>query len=123
MLVLQSEIPKYENSQTHRAVIRVITGSIQQVFKNLYSIIVSRGMIWRFDPMLPSIAVPEFFSVKRTWHKAKMFTAASSGLNAPLAMLCLPALSLWLLFAMVDLADPSLLASRARHSSSVAGWP
>ena len=93
--------------------------------KLLLIIIVDLGTISHFYPMLLSTALPKFHQHKRrnTKHRSRLPTAASSGLNAPFAMLCLPALSLWLLFETVDFADPSLVTSSARHSSSVAGWP
>lgn len=48
-------------------------------------------------------------------------TAASSGLNAPLAMLCLPCFNLPL--EVCDRVVPSVATSKASHSSSVGECP
>jgi len=50
-------------------------------------------------------------------------TAASSGRRAPFAILCFPALNFVLRLVMAALIDPSPATSKARHSSSLAGWP
>lgn len=55
--------------------------------------------------------------------KLHVHTAASSGRRAPLAILCFPALSFAVRWASDAFTDPSLVTSKALHSSSVAGWP
>jgi len=78
------------------------------------------GMILRCDPVLRGDVEPIQHVIvnhfrTEIWPK---LTAASSGRRAPLAILCLPGLSLDDLLARF-FTDPSLASSRARHSSSV----
>jgi hypothetical protein len=66
--------------------------------------------------------VQDLFNITDNNKPAKERTAASSGLNAPFAILCLPGLN-FLLRTAVALFDAGSTTSRASHSSSVGMCP
>ena len=120
-------VQKYENDKTLK--LRLVRKSLQQTdfiyTKTNHSCetISDSRTVWLSRRWLPTVFVStENMGFRdRIFPKMRSLTAASSGRNAPFAMLCFPGRTL-----CADLEgslSPSVGVSKASHSSLVATWP